>query len=82
MPFALLGAPTRQAAIDDVPADETDMHAIIERVPYAERVVTEPVVHPLLEDLESIGAGAHLFGRLSCVSVLQHLCFGKDDAFA
>lgn len=35
-------------------------NAIIERVPYAERVVTEPVVHPLLEDLESIGTGAHL----------------------
>lgn len=35
MPFSLLGAPTRQAAIDDVPADETDMHAIIERVKQA-----------------------------------------------
>ena len=30
--FSELGAPVREATIEDVPADETDMHSIIERI--------------------------------------------------
>lgn len=40
-------------------------NAIIELVPYVQRVVTDPVNHPLLEELESIGGGAHIARALA-----------------
>ncbi len=40
-------------------------NAIIKLVPYAQRVVTDPVNHPLLEELESIGSGAHIAQALA-----------------
>lgn len=40
-------------------------NAIIELVPYGQRLVTRPMNHPLLEELESIGGGAHLAEALA-----------------
>ncbi len=62
-------------------------NAIIEQVPYAQRLVLDPVVHPLLEDLESIGAGAHLARALAephgelVAQQLSELRGESDEAF-
>jgi hypothetical protein len=60
--------PVKDAAVLSALARDNTIiasRALVDRVPYQQRVVLEPMNHPLLEELETIGGGAALARALA-----------------